>query len=245
MEETTNQEVTNYRDQLVGRMKSKYPDRNFDNTDGQNNQNSLEQSVIEALDEYDSNTQRLTDLFNGSTRSAVFLNALASGADPAAAMYKAYGKDAYDAFTSGDASELIASIEAEDAKNRADDEAFEKEKAENLAASFEALDQWGNEKGLSEDEKVEVFMRFYQILSDAIVGKYSPELFEMGWKADHYNDDVEAARKEGEVAGRNANIKAKMAKRKEIESMPPALSGQGVRSTESKPAVEEDNPWML
>lgn len=255
MEETVNQEVTNYRDQLVGRMKSKYPDRNFDSIDGQNSPNSLEQSILEAFDESDSRiselqgleekTNALAELFNNSPRASVFLNTLAATKDPSAAIYKAFGKEAHDAFVQGDASEMIASIEAEDAKLRAENEQYEQEKAQNLKASFDRLDKWGDSKGLDEDQKVDTFMRFYNILSDALMGIYNEDLFEMGWKADHYNEDVETARHEGEVAGRNANIKEKMHRRQENEAMPPALSGQGVRAEETKPAPKEDNPWML
>ena len=255
MDNTTNQEVTNYRDQLVGRMKSRYPDRDFDSTDGQNSQNSLEQSILEAFDEDDSRikdysaleekTRSLSDLFNNSPKSAIFLNTLAATGDPSAAIYKAYGKEAHDAFVEGDASEMIASIEAEDAKLRAENEKFEEEKTANLKASFEKLDKWGDSKGLTEDQKVQTFMRFYDILSDALVGIYNEELFEMGWKADHYADDVENARHEGEVTGRNANIKEKMARRQETEALPPALSGQGVRAQEKAPAADNYDPWKL
>ena len=255
METTENQEVINYRDKLAGRMKSRYPDRNFDSTDGQNSQNSLEQSILEAFDEDDSRirelsgleekTNALTELFNKSPRAAVFLNTLAATMDPSAAIYKAYGKEAHDAFVEGNASEMIANIEAEDARIRAENDQFEEEKAANLKASFAALDEWRKEKGLSEDQAVDVFMRFYDVLSDALVGKYSVELFEMGWKADHYSEDVENARREGEVAGRNANINEKRRRRQESAAMPPALSGQGVRAPEAKPAPANDNPWML
>ena len=62
METTENQEVINYRDKLAGRMKSRYPDRNFDSTDGQNSQNSLEQSILEAFDEDDSRIRELSGL---------------------------------------------------------------------------------------------------------------------------------------------------------------------------------------
>lgn len=244
MEETVNQEVVNPRDQLVDRMRTRYPDRNFDVTDGTDGTagtNGLEQSIIDALTEdetrinemterqktYDDNTGKLTALFNNSPRAAVFLNTLAASGDPSAAIYKAYGQDAYEAFRQGDASELIASIEAEDAKNRADNEQYEAEKEENIKASIQALDEWGNAKGLDEEQKVATFMRFYEILSDALVGKYATELYDMAWKADHYDEDVASARHEGEVTGRNAKIKEMASKRNMVASMPPALQGQG------------------
>lgn len=255
MENTENQEVVNYRDQLVGRMKERYPDRNFDSIDGQSSQNSLEQAILETITENESRiselsglqekTNLLTELFNKSPRSARFLNSLARTGNPGVAIREAFGKDAYDAYSNGDASEMIASIEAEDERLRAENEQYEAEKAANLQASFEKLDKWGDSKGLNEDQKVDVFMRFYNILSDALMGIYNEDLFEMGWKADHYSEDIESARREGEVAGRNANIKERMSRRQAAESMPPALSGQGVRNEEQKPAAPDNDPWML
>ena len=231
MENTENQEVVNYRDQLVGRMKERYPDRNFDSIDGQNSPNSLEQAILETITEDESRisqlnglqekTNLLTELFNKSPRSARFLNSLARTGNPGVAIREAFGKDAYDAYSNGDASEMIASIEAEDERLRAENEQYEAEKAANLQASFDKLDKWGDSKGLNED------------------------LFEMGWKADHYSEDIESARREGEVAGRNANIKERMSRRQAAESMPPALSGQGVRNEEQKPAAPDNDPWML
>lgn len=259
MDKIENQQVPDYRNELVSRMKSRYPDRNFDGSNGTDSPNNLEQSIIEALDsqdsqisdmtsknkEYEEYSEKLNTLFAGSPRSAVFLNELAKTKNPAVAIYKAFGKEAYDSFVDGDASELIAKIESEDAKTRAEDEKWEQEKSENLKKSFADLDAWGDEKGLNEDQKEETFMRFYNILADALVGKYGRDLFEMGWKADHYSDDVATARHDGEVTGRNAKIEAGTRKRKESASMPPSLSGQGVRATEAAPVKREDDPWML
>ena len=77
MENTENQEVVNYRDQLVGRMKERYPDRNFDSIDGQISQNSLEQAILETITEDESRiselnglqekTNLLTELFNNGS----------------------------------------------------------------------------------------------------------------------------------------------------------------------------------
>lgn len=256
MEDIEKQEVPNYREELKNRMKTRYPDHDFDTEEGENGTDSttrLEQSIIDALNEDEKRTKdygemetevnKLKNIFAKTPRSNTFLDVLAKTGDPSKAIYSAYGKDAFDAFLDGDASEFIAKVEAEDAKMRSDNEEFEKEKEANLSASFAALDEWGNKKGLDEDAKVQTFMRFYEILSDALVGKYSEDLFEMGWKADHYDEDVANARHEGEVDGRNANIKEKYRKRSEVDNMPPSLMGQGVREDEVK--KKKDDPWML
>ncbi len=259
MEDSQNQHVINYREELLGRMKSRYPDRNFDSPDGTDSPNSLEQSIVEALDEdnkkfneleahYNEDKEEIDKLrfiFSKSPRAATYLNELARTGNPAVALRKAYGSQVLEALNAGNASELIASIEAEDAKSRADNEAYEKEKEENLRKSFEALDAWGDGKGLDEDGKVKVFMRFYDILSNAVMGIYGTELFEMGWKADHYDADIATARHEGEVTGRNEKIKETARRRQESSALPPALAGQGVRADEKSKKNDIPDPWML
>ena len=261
METTEKQPITDYKSQILERMKSRYPDRNFDEVespDGITSKNSLEESIAEALadDEsrineysekqksYEADAEVLSSVFNKSPRSSVFLTTLAATGNPAAAIYKAYGDEALKSLEEGKASEFITEMEVKDAAAREADAKFEEEKESNLKASFEALDAWGNEKGLSNDDKVNVFMRFYNILQDAMNGKYTTDLFEMGWKADHYSEDVENARHEGEVTGRNAKIQEMARKRRDTQTMPPSLYGQGVRE-EEKPRKVNDDPWML
>lgn len=262
MEETKPQNVTNYREELLGRMKSRFPDRNFDVPDGSDSpdgSNSLEQSIIDALNEdktkydeldakykdYEKDATLLEQIFSRSPRSAAYLSEMARSGNPAVALRRAYGSRVLDALEDGNAAELIASIEEEDAKSRADNEAYEAEKEANLKKSFEALDAWGNAKGLDEDGKVKVFMRFYNILADALMGKYDTALFEMGWKADHYDEDIATARHEGEVTGRNEKIKETARRRQESAAMPPALAGQGVRADERSKKADIPDPWML
>lgn len=254
MEQIENKPINNKRSRALELLKSKYPDKNFGEENDVNDLNSLEESLLDYLEEsvesnnqykdLEEKTNAFTSLFNQSPKAAQFLQTLAVTEDPAAAIYKVYGESARDAFIEGKGSEFIAKIEAEDAKARAEDEAYEAEKEANLKESFDKLDKWGDAKGLNEEQKVEVFMRFYNILMDALIGKYSEELFEMGWKADHYDADIENARHEGEVTGRNANIREKMARRETNETMPPALSGQGERTEEVQPR-KKSNPWML
>lgn len=261
MEEIENKPATNYREQIVERMKSRYPDRDFTSLNGQTSPESitnLEKSILDALTEdddrltsygekqkeYDLNAEKLSSLFNNSQRSALFLSVLADTGNPAVALYKAYGREAMEALEEDNTSTLISKIEEEDAKAKAEDEQYEAEKEANLKASFNSLDEWGNEKGLTDDEKVAVFMRFYNILQDAMDGKYSRDLFEMGWKADHYTEDIDNARHEGEVNGRNAKIQEMTRKRQDSQMMPPSLNGQGISEPEKEPN-DDDDPWML
>ena len=51
MEGNEYQGVAGLRDELTNRMRTRYPDRNFDSQNGETGQTSLEQSIIDALTE--------------------------------------------------------------------------------------------------------------------------------------------------------------------------------------------------
>lgn len=247
MEDIVNQTPTDIRSQLTERMQSQYPDRNFGTGDSPDGTDSLEQAIWDYIQESDTRSTELTgkldklkDLFNTSPRASVFLNTLASTQNPAQAIYEAYGKEAHDAFVSGDATDTIAAIEAEDAKAKAEEDQFLEEKKANLNKSIEDLQAFGEEKGLSTDQQVDLFVRVHKMLQDAFDGIYPREIFEAMLRADNYENDVNSARQEGEVNGRNAKINEMTRRRSQVNSMPPNLAGQGVRSMESpKPAERQ------
>lgn len=89
-------------------------------------------------------------------------------------------------------------------------EARMKEIADNEAASLNAIDKFISDNSLTEEDKkglVEYINGFFdQMLNKRI----SPEMLAMFRKAITHDSDVDGARKEGEIAGRNANIKAQM-----------------------------------
>ena len=239
METIDTQTPVDYKGQLTERMKAKYPDMNFGGEDGTGGTDSLEEAIMRSLDESESNyndvsgkLNKFTELFNSSPRSAVFLNTLAATKNPGEAFYRAYGKGAYEAYQAGNVSEFIATIEAEDAKAKAEEEQFLKEKEANLSQSIADLQAFGEERGLSLDQQVDLFMRVYNALQDAYDGKYPREIFEAMLKADSYDADVASARQEGEVDGRNARIDEMRRRRTAMENRPPQLYGQGVRTAE-------------
>lgn len=240
MEAIENQPTMDYRSRLRERMSQRYPDRNYEETEENQGNEELARSAMESMDDYEGrindyegriqkyedDNKQMADFFRTNPRGAAFLNSWVKSGSPGLAFLKAYGRQAFDALQSEDGLEQIAQIEAEEAQFLADEESRKEEMMSNLSQSFDALDAWGDERGLSDEEKVKVFDRFHTIVMDAHKGIYAQELFDMAWKADHYDEDVANARHEGEVSGRNAKIKETQRKRSEVASMPPALSGQ-------------------
>lgn len=233
------------RELLLERASAKYPDRKFSGQvgqDGQEGTDDLEQAIIEMLDasdariaEDDSKNAELVRLFSSSPESVEFLQEWVRSGDPAAALVKVFGDRISDLSTE----EGRAAYEEEykSWKDKADAESGKREEMKaNYQKSLEDLNSWGDEKGLSLDEKSQVMVRLFDIVANALDNAYRPEDFDLVYKEMNYDSAVEAARKEGEVAGRNEKIAEARRSRNAATAMPPTMSGQGIRSEEKKPA---------
>ena len=67
----------------------------------------------------------------------------------------------------------------------------------------------------------------------------------MVYNAMNYASDVETARKEGEVAGKNAKIEEKLAKVEKPIDMPPSVGGQGAAVPEAPREKKSNNMFGL
>lgn len=245
MAKTENQGVNNRRERLMGRIKSRYPDRTFvgqKNQDGQDGQDDFDQAVNDLLDEYDArqteqnaNNEKLMKLFMSDPRSHEFVNRWVEAGDPLAALIEIFGDDFSEAMSSPESRERFVESHNKWLERKSADEAAAAEREANWQKSLEDLESWGNEKGLDEQKKVNVILRLHQVGVNAIENVYTPEDFEMAFNAMNYAEDVASARKEGEVAGRNAKIEAAKRERRQAGAMPPSLAGQGTHVAERKP----------
>lgn len=234
MENTDNQTPIDYRGRLVDRMRSQYPDRNFDESNENGVTNDFDRSISESFDQYDQrlkeseeSNERLTNLFRTNPRAASFLGKWAETGSPALAFRKIYGANAFEKMQSEEGAAMIAEIEAEEEKQRNEDAAFQQEKEDNLQKSFDAFDEILDAKGFNDNQKIDFFEKLRGFAVDATKGIYSKEFINIVYDGMHYADDVASARHEGEVDGRNARIKEMQRQRNQSSALPPALSGQG------------------
>lgn len=224
-----------------------YPDRNFASENGENgeySQDALEQALIDALDEYTSyqgKNRELHDLLMRDPSGIAFLTKWMESGDPRAALVEVFGDDLSELATEEGRGKFSDNLKVWRDKRDADDK-LDQEAAANLEVTFNDLDSWRQNKGLSEEEAVEVFLRLSAVAMGGLMNKYTTDDFEMAYKAMHFDNAVSDARREGEVAGRNAKIEANKARRKTIGAMPPTLSGQGVKVEERKPK-KADSIW--
>ncbi len=230
---------------LLELASSRYPDRRFRGQigqDGQEGQDDLEQAIMDMLSESDtrmaedeSKNEALVKMFRTSPECGEFLTEWVRTGNPAGALVKVFGDRLNDLSTEEGRGRF--SEEYNSWRSRVDENSRKNSEAEsNWQKSLEDLDRWGSEKGLNDEQKSQVIIRLMDIVNDGIMNIYKMDDFDMVLKETNFATAVETARREGEVAGRNEKIAEARRNRKAVSSMPPTLSGQGMRGEEKKPA---------
>lgn len=238
MEVTETKDVMTSRDRLKDRYSKKYPERDFSAEDAAS---AIDDEVIAELEAFDaelegykSNDKKIKDLFNQDPRSGRFLVSWAAGGgNPIQYLLDIFGPELTEALESEEGRAKIVESTNKWLEKKATEEAGVAERMANYEQSVNELAAFAEEKGLSDEQAVEVFEKVNQIGFDALEGKYTRESYEMAYNAMNYATDVESARKEGEVAGRNAKIEEKLAKVDKPAAMPPSVGGQGASVAEA------------
>jgi hypothetical protein len=247
------EKVTKPMDKLRDRYTAKYPEKEYG---GENAEDALVAEVLAELEDYDARlgefeegkaqSQKMVDLFNRDPRSSRYLLALASGeGNPIDYLLDIYGPDLLDALQSEEGRAKIVESNNKWLEKKASEESTMQGRMDNYEKSVSDLVAFAEEKGLSDEQAVEIFEKVNQIGLDAIEGIYTPESFQMAYDAMHYTADVEQARKEGEVAGKNQKIEEKLAKVKTPTEMPPSVGGQGAGVPETKGTKRKMNMFGL
>ena len=78
---------------------------------------------------------------------------------------------------------------------------------------------------LTEHGMTEIIFHLINIVRDGVMGKFSPEMFDLMTKAINHDEDVADAQEEGEVAGRNQKVTEKLRKNKNGDGLAP-LNGK-------------------
>ena len=251
--ETENKEVTSSRDRMMALAQERFPNRRFQIGNAQNAENAqgeaidnLDDAIMEMLDDYargkeqyDQNNKKLADLLASDSSSAEFLQRWVETGDPRKAIIEVFGDDL------GMSEEAKAGFETQLSewreRKKANDELNEAASA-NWEQSLSVLEEWGNAKNLTLEQKRDVMMRLLAITFNGMENKYSAEDFDLALRAINHDVDVESARREGVVTGRNERIAAARRDRSTAGLMPPtAPGGQGGRIKEAKPKSE--SPW--
>lgn len=222
------------RDQFGERLKKKYPDREYADDEalfGQIDEDYA--NYDDQINQYQEREQKFADMFTSDPRSAHFITNWRNGEDPVVSFVRQFGTDIKDAIDDPERQEEIAAANKEFVERVAKEKELEETYQSNLAESLNYLNTFQSKNGLS-DEQVDAVMKYLvDIVSDGIMGKFSPESIEMALNAINHDADVANARAEGNVAGRNAKIKETLRKPQSGDGTP-TLAGSNNTPTSQR-----------
>lgn len=236
------------REQMLSRARERFPERNFADlgAEPQEGTDDLDDAINEMLQEYttnqetyDANDNRLKELLLSDPDSAEFIQKWVETGDPRTALVEIFGDDL--GMSEEAQSQFRGQLDSW-RERKAQSDALNAEAESNWQKSLSDLEEWGNGRGLSLEQKRDVMLRLLAITFNGMENKYNTEDFDLALNAINHDTDVAAAREEGEVAGRNARISAARRDRAAAGNMPPAPTGrQGGAMSEPKP--QRRSPW--
>ena len=232
-----NNEVKSRRDQHLDRLRSKYPDKKFEDDEEIYGQIPDDYDTYEAeLEELRGREKSLSDMFAADPRSAQFLTDMHNGNDPVLGLVRNFGVEIKDVLDDPEMQDRIAEANKEYVERIANSKKLDEEYEKNMDNTLDTLRQFQAERGMSDEQIDQVVDFLLGVVRDGVMGKFSTETLNMACKALNYDADVAAAGEEGEVAGRNAKITEKLRKSNKGDGTAPlgGKNGQGHSSSPQK-----------
>lgn len=240
------------REQMLARAGKRYPDRRFAGQvgeDGVEGTDDLEQAILDMLSEdeqtiinYQDKSQTLSRMLREDPQVGEFVSLWVETGDPRGALVQTFGDDLEGISTEEGRAQFQQQLT--DWRARRDDaRRIEEERENKWQTSLNALDAWGDENGLDNEQKAQIMARLLDVAAGGLMNEFDVEDFEFARKAINYDADVAAAREEGVVAGRNEKIAAQRLERGTASAMAPALAGgKGIRTAPEEPE-KPYNAW--
>lgn len=225
-ETTDNQQVKSRRDEALERLSSRYPDKKFEDD---------EAIYGQMLDDYDANdkelsslrddTQRLADVFNKNPELADFMAEAVKGNNPVLTYIRKYGDNIREMLDDESKQEEFAAANKEYMDRVAKEQEYEDEYQKNLDESLSLFDQLEAE-GMPSEKLDAAFAKLQEIVTNAVMGKFTREDIEMITKAIDHDSDVAAAEHEGMVAGRIQKVTEQLRKSRRGDGTAADLGGR-------------------
>ena len=235
------------RQKMLESMRERFPDRTFADLDAAEPQEGvadLDDAINETLEdyatrqaEYDANDNKLKTLLGTDPDIAEVMQSWIETGDPRVAIVKQFGDDlGMSEEARGKFSEQLTSWR----ERKAENDALKAQADANWDQSVADLEAWGNENGLTLEQKRDVMLRLLAVTFNGMVNKYGVDDFKMAYDAMNFDNAVAEARAAGEVAGRNEKIAEKRRERSVAAALPPAFPGGQGRAAEKKPKRNRD-----
>lgn len=207
-----NKPVRSRRDQHLERLRSKYPEKKFEDDEEIFGQISDDYDAFEAENGAMKEREKsLSNMFRENPEAAFILNDMREGKDPVMSLVRRLGVEVKDVLDDPSMQEEIEAANKDYlervVKSRKLDEEYERNMEKTLK---ETLPQYQEQHGLSDEDMDAIGAAWVQIIREGIMGILSPETITLIANALNHDADVANAQEEGEVAGRNAKIVEKM-----------------------------------
>lgn len=210
-----NEEVKSKRQLLTERMQSRYPDMDFSDDEalfGRISDDFNEND--ERLAGFEEREGKLAEMFAADPRSARLMTEWRNGDDPAVALVRLFGEDIAEARNDPERQEAMKEANREYMERVAKEKEYQEQYETNLEETLKIIEEKKAADGLSDEQIDQAMGWLMAVVKDAVLGKFSAETIDMAIKAQNYELEVENARQEGEVLGRNAKIEEQLRKPK-------------------------------
>jgi hypothetical protein len=236
-----NQEKKNNRELIIERLSAKYPEREWVDDEALFGQVGADYDDYDnQLNGYKEREGKLEKLFAENPRAAQFVSDMAHGKDPWIGVIEFVGSDGVlQLMNDPEKKEALDAANKAYAERLAEQKRLEEEYEKNQAEAIKLREQLDAQYG---EEVVDAALAVIdQIFKDALVGKVTPETFDMALKVVRHDSDVDNARSEGVIAGRNAKIEEGLRKRQGGDGMP-AMGGSSAAPVVKKRGFFDDLP---
>lgn len=209
------------------RFKKRHADIDFE--DKESRYGAMNEDA-DLLSSYEESGKRLSETFDQNRWIAAMIMDLKDKPDLTPIEWMASnGIDIQAALDDPKEGKKVAEQIAKFQERKADEDKHEQELLANIRKSADAMD----ELGLSDDEKNDLWEKVWKVIGDAEDGVISTETWKLFKNGYSYDDDVNSARQEGTMQGRNEKIQNKV-KRSNPEIPPTLSTGAGGSSATPK-----------
>ena len=207
-----NNPVRSRRDQHLERLRTKYPDRKFEDDEEIFGQISDDYDAFEAENGAMKEREKsLSNMFRENPQAAFILNDMREGKDPVTSLVRRLGMEIRDVIDDPAMQDKIEAANKEYIDRVAKSKKLDEEYERNMDTTLnKTLPEYQEAHGLSDAEVDAIGAAWVQIIREGIMGILSPETITLIANALNHDADVANAQEEGEVAGRNAKIVEKM-----------------------------------
>jgi hypothetical protein len=229
---------------FADRLKSRFPDREFENDD------QMQEALVEYLDELEQNdkmtreaNEKLVQVLQDVPELTAMIRDIAQGASFTEALSRHVDLDELTPVEGDPDYEAWGQNMEQRKKTRAEKQSRQKALDENIKMSLSEIEAFADENGMEEADVKSFIGTVNDFVGEIVDGKITKKTLAKLKKAIDYDMDVDAAVKQGEVAGKNAKIeKTKMAEKKKATGDGlPNLTTQGAKDIAPKQEVKTDD----